>query len=289
MTKMKDKQFKTINGERFGQERALYGSKGVCLDGCRFEGTEDGESALKQSEDVIAKNCYHDLRYPYWHVRRLVLDRCELTENCRAALWYADHVTATDCEMRGIKAFRECSDVGIARSHIVSPEFGWKCRVISLKDCRLTSEYAFLDSEDVTLENVEFDGKYSFQYVRGMNISGCRLDTKDAFWHSVDVTVKDSVLRGEYLGWYSENLTLIRCKLVGTQPLCYCRGLRLIDCETEGCDLAFEYSDVEADIKGGIDSVKNVRSGYVRAGSVGEVIKTADSVYGFGAKVFVKE
>lgn len=289
MTKIKDKQFKTILGERFGQERALYGSKGVCLVGCRFEGAEDGESALKQSEDVIAKNCYHDLRYPYWHARRLVLDRCELTENCRAALWYADCVKAIDCEMKGIKAFRECSGVEIENSRIISPEFGWKCRGISLKDCRLMSAYAFLDSADVELDNVVFDGKYSFQYVRGMKITSSQLDTKDAFWHSVDVTVKDSVLRGEYLGWYSENLTLIRCKIVGTQPLCYCKGLRLIDCETEECDLSFEYSDVEADIKGGIDSIKNVRSGYVRASSIGEVIATEDSVYGFGAKIFIGE
>lgn len=286
---MKDKQFKTILGERFGQERALYGSKRVCLVGCRFEGAEDGESALKQSEDIVTKNCLHDLRYPYWHARRLVLDSCTLTENCRAALWYADCVKATDCEMKGIKAFRECSGVEIENSRIVSPEFGWKCRGISLKDCRLTSEYAFLDSADVELDNVVFDGKYSFQYVRGMKITSSQLDTKDAFWHSVDVTVKDSVLRGEYLGWYSENLTLIRCKIVGTQPLCYCKGLRLIDCETEGCDLSFEYSDVEVDIKGGIDSIKNVRSGYVRASSIGEVIATEDSVYGFGAKIFVGE
>lgn len=286
---MKDKQFKTISGERFGQERALYGSKRVCLVGCRFEGAEDGESALKQSEDIVTKNCLHDLRYPYWHARRLVLDSCTLTENCRAALWYADCVKATDCEMKGIKAFRECSGVEIENSRIVSPEFGWKCRGISLKDCRLTSEYAFLDSADVELDNVVFDGKYSFQYVRGMKITSSQLDTKDAFWHSVDVTVKDSVLRGEYLGWYSENLTLIRCKIVGTQPLCYCKGLRLIDCETEGCDLSFEYSDVEVDIKGGIDSIKNVRSGYVRASSIGEVIATEDSVYGFGAKIFVGE
>lgn len=146
-----------------------------------------------------------------------------------------------------------------------------------------------MDSSDVTLENVDFDGKYSFQYVKGMIISNCRLDTKDAFWHTVDVTVKDSVLKGEYLGWYSKNLTLIRCKIVGTQPLCYCSGLRLIDCETKGCDLAFEYSDVEAEIRGGIDSIKNVRSGYVNADSIGEVIRTDDSVYGFNAKVTVSK
>ena len=286
---MTEREFKTIARKRFGSERALYGSKRICLEECRFEGEEDGESALKQCEDVVAKRCFHDLRYPYWHVRGLVLDGCTMTENCRAALWYDSDVVMLECDLKGIKAFRECDDGRIENSRISSPEFGWKCRGISLKDCRLTSGYAFLDSSDVTLENVDFDGKYSFQYVKGMIISNCRLDTKDAFWHTVDVTVKDSVLKGEYLGWYSKNLTLIRCKIVGTQPLCYCSGLRLIDCETKGCDLAFEYSDVEAEIRGGIDSIKNVRSGYVNADSIGEVIRTDDSVYGFNAKVTVSK
>lgn len=36
-------------------------------------------------------------------------------------------------------------------------------------------------------------------------------------------------------------------------------------------------------------TISGERFGQERAGSVGEVIKTADSVYGFGAKVFVKE
>ena len=189
---MTEKEFKTIARKRFGSERALYGSRRICLEECRFEGEEDGESALKQCEDVVAKRCFHDLRYPYWHVRGLELDGCTMTENCRAALWYDSDVVMTDCDLKGIKAFRECDDVKIENSRISSPEFGWKCRGISLKDCRLTSGYVFLDSSDVTLENVDFDGKYSFQYAKGMIISNCRLDTKDAFWHTVDVTVKDS-------------------------------------------------------------------------------------------------
>jgi hypothetical protein len=40
----------------------------------------------------------------------------------------------------------------------------------------------------------------------------------------------------------------------------------------EGTDLSFEYSDVQADVKGHILSVKNPRSGTITADSVGEVI-----------------
>lgn len=41
----------------------------------------------------------------------------------------------------------------------------------------------------------------------------------------------------------------------------------------ENTDLAFEYSDVEADIKGHIVSVKNPKSGIITADTVGEIIK----------------
>ena len=115
-------------------------------------------------------------------------------------------------------------------------------------------------------------GKYSFQYMNNIHISDSVLDTKDAFWHSKNILVENSVVKGEYLGWFSENLTFINCKISGTQPLCYCKNLKLINCTMENTDLSFEYSDVEADIKGHILSVKNPKSGIITADSVGEVI-----------------
>ena len=40
----------------------------------------------------------------------------------------------------------------------------------------------------------------------------------------------------------------------------------------EDTDLAFEYSDVEATIIGGVDSIKNPRSGRIVADHVGQTI-----------------
>ena len=53
----------------------------------------------------------------------------------------------------------------------------------------------------------------------------------------------------------------------------YCRNLKLVNCTMEDTDLSFEYSDVEADVKGHIISVKNPRSGVITADSVGEIIR----------------
>lgn len=64
----------------------------------------------------------------------------------------------------------------------------------------------------------------------------------------------------------------MRCKIIGTQPLCYCKGLVLQDCTMEGTDLSFERSEVNATVFGHIDSVKNPASGSIFAQSIGEII-----------------
>ncbi len=275
-----------IEGKRFGEERALYHTENAIIRACRFEGEEDGESALKECRDTAVEECYFDLRYPFWHGEGLALDRCELTERCRAPLWYDSGAVIRECRIDGVKALRECKDARIYASDMRSAEFGWKCDTVLISGGSLTSEYAFFDSRRITVSDLEFSGKYSFQYTEDVEIKNSRLLTKDAFWHAKNVTVADSLISGEYLGWYSENLTLIRCHITGTQPLCYCKGLRLIDCTTEGCDLAFEYSDVEASISGGIDSVKNPRSGSIRADSIGEIIREKDAVHLSRARIF---
>ncbi len=270
---------KIIENKRFPLERDLYGVKDVVLNNCAFDGIEDGESALKEAKNVQLNNCFLNLRYPLWHDENVCLRNSEMTEKCRAALWYTHGINVFESKLFGIKALRECSRANLEKTKIISPEFGWKCKNVSFSDCEIESEYLLLLSEDVKLENVDFKGKYSFQYVKNAQIENCVLNTKDAFWHSENVTVKNSIVNGEYLAWYSKNLTLINCKISGTQPFCYCEGLTLIDCETQGADFAFEYSDVNAKINGEILSVKNPKSGKIVCDKITELIITKDSKF----------
>lgn len=119
---------------------------------------------------------------------------------------------------------------------------------------------------------MHLQGKYSFQYIKNAVFEDCVFDTKDAFWHGENITVRNSTIKGQYLAWYSNGLTLINCKIIGTQPFCYCKNLKLINCEMIETDLAFEKSQVEAEIITKIDSVKNPLSGRITAPDIGEVI-----------------
>lgn len=262
----------TIKGKQFDEERALYNLTGADVEDCVFAGEADGESVLKEARDVNVRNCRFSLRYPLWHVKKFTMENAAMDELTRAAIWYTEDAQITDSTLGGIKAVRECRNITLQGCRIDSQEFGWKSQGIRLEDTEITSEYLFMDSKDVSLKNVKMKGKYSFQYMENLTIEDCDFDTKDAFWHSKNVTVKNSVVKGEYLGWFSEGLTLINCKIIGTQPLCYCKNLKLIDCTMEEADLSFEYSEVEADIRGDIVSVKNPKSGVIVADSVGEVI-----------------
>lgn len=276
---------KLIENKTFPYERDLYGATNVRIVNCQFDGVEDGESALKEARDVTLEGCYMNLRYPLWHDVGVTLTDVTMTVNCRAALWYTHNVSITKSNLLGIKALRECTHIDVNSSKIVSPEFGWRSHYVTLTDCDVESEYLFLMASNVTLSNVRFKGKYSFQYVENVTIENSVLDTKDAFWHAKNVTVKNSVVKGEYLAWYSQNITFVNCTIIGTQPLCYCQGLTLVDCVMQDTDLSFEYSDVNATVKGNIVSVKNPRSGSITADSIGELIYTDDSKYPCNCKV----
>lgn len=263
----------TITDKTYDEERALYNSDGVVLRNCIFDGPADGESALKESRNVQVENSFFNLRYPFWHDDGLKIAGSRMTQLCRAALWYSEHIDITDTQLHGIKALRECADVRMRGCDVVSAEFGWSVRGIEMEDTSVQSEYFMMRSDNLRFRNVKLTGKYSFQYIEDAVFENCDFDIKDAFWHAKNVTVRNSTIKGEYLAWYCENVTFENCKIIGTQPLCYCKGLKLIDCEMVDTDLSFEKSEVEAVITTPVMSIKNPLAGHIYVPSVGEIIR----------------
>lgn len=270
-----------IENKSFDEERALYGTHGLVVRDCRFDGPADRESAFKECGDITVERSFMNLRYPFWHDTGLKLRDVEMTELCRAALWYSRGITIEDSQLHGIKALRECEDVEMSGCDIDSPEFGWSTRNLTMRGCTAKSEYFLMRGAHLRLENVRFSGKYSFQYVEDVVLDHCELDTKDAFWHARNVVIRNSLVKGEYLAWYCENVTFENCTIVGTQPLCYCTGLRLINCKMIDCDLAFERSEVQASITTPVVSVKNPLAGSrIALPAVGEVIRDIEGADG---------
>lgn len=253
-------------------ERALYGERDIHIKGCSFDGPADGESALKEAGGILAEDCFFNLRYPFWHCDKVEIRDSHLTELCRAALWYSNDVDIFGSKLHGIKAVRECQRVKISDCDVISPEFGWFSSDIVAENSSFISEYFMLRAKGLRINNVNFKGKYSFQYIEDSVFENCNFDTKDAFWHGKNITVRNSVVKGEYLAWYCEDVTFENCTIIGTQPLCYCKNLRLVNCEMVDCDLSFEKSTVDAELRGFVHSVKNPYEGRIIADKIGEII-----------------
>lgn len=54
-----------ISNKTYDEERALYNSDSLIVENCKFDGPKDGESALKESKNIVTEGCYFNLRYPF--------------------------------------------------------------------------------------------------------------------------------------------------------------------------------------------------------------------------------
>lgn len=262
---------KIINQE-FGGERPLYCKHDLYLEGVKIH---RGESSLKETSNITAVNCVFEGKYPFWCCDGFVIRNCLFTGGARAALWYSRNCEMTDTYVDAPKMFREMDGIKLRNVQIpTAQETFWHCRNVELDNVSADhADYIFEHCENLVIRNFRLSGNYSFQWTKNVEIHDSKLDTKDAFWETDNVSVYDSEINGEFLGWHSSNLRLVRCHITGSQPLCYAEGLILEDCTFgDDADLAFEYSSVQATIKGHIPSVKNPRSGRIQADSIGEII-----------------
>lgn len=260
-----------IKDKEFGGERPLFASHDLHLDGVTILA---GESAIKECSNIVATNCRFEGNYPFWHVHGFTIKDCYFAVGGRSALWYSDHLKMSDTIIDAPKMFREMYDIEMENVQINdADEIFWRCADLRIKNLKLhDGTYPFMFSRNIYVDGLESDSKYVFQYVKNAEIHHAKITTKDAFWEVEDVTIYDSELDGEYLGWHSRNLRLVNCHISGEQPLCYANNLVLENCTFDAaCDRAFEYSTLQADIRGSITNIKNPTSGRIVADHIGSV------------------
>jgi len=154
-----------IQNQTFDEERALYAAQDLIVKNCNFDGPADGESAFKEGRNIRVEQGFLNLRYPFWHDEGLTIVSSEMTELCRAALWYSHGIEIRDTKLHGIKALRECSRVKMYDCDLISPEFGWSVHDIEMHNCTAQSEYFMLRSDHLQFHDVKLNGKYYFQYI----------------------------------------------------------------------------------------------------------------------------
>ena len=262
---------KLIKDQRFGGERPLFATHDLRLENIIIT---DGESGIKQCQRIEAFNCKFYGKYPWWHVDGAVIENCYFAQEARSAIWYTNDLVMRDSRIDAPKFFREMHNVVLENVEITdADETFWRIDGLRLKHVKMSGgTYPFMFSRNIYVDGLESDSKYVFQYCQNVEVHNAKIMTKDSFWECENVTVYDSVLDGEYLGWHSKNVRLVNCHLAGEQLLCYTDNLVIENCTFDAkCDRVFEYSTVEADIRGHIENIKNPTSGHITADSIGTV------------------
>lgn len=260
-----------IKDKEFEGERPLFASHDLHIDNVTIG---EGESAIKECSNILATKCRFRGKYPFWHVHGLTIENCRFEAGSRAALWYSDNMNMRNTVVDAPKMFREMDNLKLENVTVNdASEIFWRCNNINAKNIKLYGGmYMFMYSKNIYISDMEVESKYIFQYVKNVEIRNSRIKARDSFWEVENVTVYDSVLDGEYLGWHSHNLRLVNCHISGEQPLCYAHNLVLENCTFDAsCDRAFEYSTLNADIRGEIVNIKNPASGRIVADSIGSV------------------
>lgn len=267
---------KHIKQGHYTGERPLFSERELFIEDTVFT---DGESPLKESADIRLENCVFEWKYPLWYAKRIRARDCTWLEAARAGVWYTEDVALERCQVEAPKNFRRCN--GVTLRDVSFPhgeETLWNCKDVLLERIVARGDYFAMNCEDLHADGLVLYGNYPFDGVKNAEIRRSRLLSKDAFWNCENVTVYDSFISGEYLGWNSKNLTFVNCTIESLQGLCYIENLVLKNCKLLNTTLAFEYSTVEADVCGTIDSVLNPSGGKIAADSIGELTLQEDRI-----------
>ena len=265
-----------ITQKLFTDERALFQADGLELHGTIFE---EGESPLKHSRDITMSDTIFRGKYPLWYCKDITMKNSSVFDTARAGLWYADNVSITDSIIAAPKMIRRCKNVSLENvSFPGAAETVWECSGIKMKNVSVNGDYLCMNCSDIEIDGLDLTGKYCFDGVKNVHITNSRMIGRDAFWNSENVTVENSFISGAYIGWNSKKLTFINCTIESLQGFCYIDDLVMKNCRLINTTLAFEYSTVDVEVTGSIDSVINPSGGIIRADSIGNLTMEAEKV-----------
>ncbi len=277
---------KEISQQILTGERALFQGNGLTITDCVFM---EGESPLKESQDIVLNGSLFRWKYPLWYSKNIVAKDCVWFDMARAGVWYTDNILVEDSVIEAPKNFRRCHKVKLKNvSFPNAAETLWNCENIKMEHVTAKGEYFAMNSQDIEIDGFTLTGDYSFDGAKNVVIKNARMLSKDSFWNTENVTVYDSFISGEYLGWNAKNLTLINCTVESLQGMCYIDNLVMKNCKLINTTLAFEYSSVDAQIDSKIDSVMNPASGTICAEYIDNLIMEPDKIDPQKTKIICK-
>ncbi len=169
---------KLIENKEFEGERPLFNLSDISLSSIKVL---NGESSVKECTNVTCKDSSFNGKYPFWHATHAKIENSTFLEGARAAIWYSNDLSMTDCHVPAPKMFRRCDKLNITNVDFTNAlETFWDCKNIKVKSVKaLNADYIFMNSSNIEVEDFELHGNYSFQNCTNVTIKNSSLKTKE--------------------------------------------------------------------------------------------------------------
>ena len=140
-----------IKDKEFGGERPLFTIHDTRLENITIT---DGESGIKQCQNIEASNCRFYGKYPWWHVDGALIEDCYFALDSRSAIWYTNDLVMRRCRIDAPKFFREMKNVELEDVEMCdADETFWKVDGLKLKNVRLHGgTYPFMFSKNIYVD-----------------------------------------------------------------------------------------------------------------------------------------
>lgn len=268
---------KEITNKYFEGERILYGLENAKFNQVTFG---EGESPLKEANNIELKNSIFKWKYPLWYDNNVKVDHTTFETMSRSGIWYTNNIEITNSALQAPKLFRRANHIKLDHVHFAdAEETMWTCNDIKITNSQINGDYFGKDSQNIYLDNVNIVGNYVFDGGKNIEVHNSTLVSKDAFWNCENVVVYDSIIDGEYLAWNTKNIKFINCTIESDQGLNYIDHLEIKNSNLIHTDLAFEYvSNLDVELNTKIESIKNPISGKIKAPEIDTLIMDKNKI-----------
>ena len=178
---------KEISQQILTGERALFQGNGLTITDCVFM---EGESPLKESQDIVLNGSLFRWKYPLWYSKNIVAKDCVWFDMARAGVWYTDNILVEDSVIEAPKNFRRCHKVKLKNvSFPNAAETLWNCENIKMEHVTAKGEYFAMNSQEIEIDGFTLTGDYSFDGAKNVVIKNARMLSKDSFWNTENVKI----------------------------------------------------------------------------------------------------
>ena len=178
---------KLVENQVLEGERAAYGSKETLFRNCTFQ---NGESPLKESDDIEVNGCTFAYKYPLWYVNYAKVRNTHWETMGRSGVWYSKHMLIEDCIIDAPKNFRRTEDITWKNvKYNDAAEVFWGAKGIKINDSYAKGDYFAMNASDVEIENFVLDGNYPFDGCKNV-----RIKSHQAFCYIDGLTLENCII-----------------------------------------------------------------------------------------------